>query len=86
MTSLLVLASVDSLAMDCSVPVSFYSCHVRKICQNAVCSILVPDPCLNSPCDINADCQREGVLSDQFSCTCISGFTGDGLQCTGKFL
>lgn len=48
----------------------------------------VPDPCLShpGPCDPNADCQREGFLSENFTCACsIPPFTvGDGFNCTSR--
>ncbi len=45
--------------------------------------IAVPDPCLMDPCDINADCVREGLLSPDFVCTCKEPFTvGDGRTCS----
>ena len=44
----------------------------------------VPDPCLSDPCDTNADCTREGLLSADFTCTCQEPFTdGDGFNCSG---
>ena len=43
---------------------------------------LVPDPCLPQPCHNNASCTREGPLSGAFICTCNTGFTGDGYNCT----
>ena len=44
----------------------------------------VPDPCLSDPCDANALCEREGLLSENFNCTCQSPFTvGDGFNCSG---
>ena len=46
--------------------------------------ILVPDPCLSDPCDVNAICEREGLLSDRFVCTCQPPFTeGTGFNCSG---
>ena len=47
--------------------------------------IIVPDPCLTEPCDPNASCQREGLLSDNFTCSCNPPFTvGDGFNCSCK--
>ncbi len=34
-------------------------------------SLTVPDPCLMDPCDVNADCVREGLLSPNFIFICI---------------
>ena len=43
----------------------------------------VPDPCLFGPCDPNADCEREGLLSENFMCSCQTPFTiGDGFNCS----
>ena len=46
----------------------------------------VPDPCLCSPCDSNAVCQRGSVLTDSFNCTCTSPYQGDGFVCSCKYL
>ena len=44
-------------------------------------STTVTDPCLSGPCDPNADCNREGLLSDNFTCSCLAPFTvGDGFN------
>ena len=48
----------------------------------------IPDPCFSDPCHVNASCNREGLLSEEFTCTCDSDFTGDGYNCTeveGRF-
>ncbi len=46
---------------------------------------IVPDPCLMDPCDVNADCAREGLLSPNFTCTCIEPYSdGDGFNCSSK--
>ena len=34
-------------------------------------------------CDINADCID---LNGTFECTCQQGFSGDGVNCSGKIL
>ena len=45
----------------------------------------VPDPCLSLPCDVNALCEREGLLSPNFTCTCREPFNdGDGFNCSSK--
>ena len=45
----------------------------------------VPDPCDSASCDINADCEREGLLSANFTCSCRYPFTdGDGFNCSSK--
>ncbi len=44
---------------------------------------IVSDPCLMDPCDVNADCVREGLLSPNFTCTCIEPYSdGDGFNCS----
>ena len=46
---------------------------------------IVPDPCLMNPCDVNADCTREGLLSPNFTCTCKEPYTdGNGSNCSSK--
>ena len=44
--------------------------------------IAVSDPCLSTPCHLNASCERESLLSDNLTCICFPGFTGDGYSCT----
>ena len=47
-------------------------------------NFVVPDPCVSEPCDVNAICEREGLLTDGFTCTCQSPFTeGNGFNCSG---
>ena len=49
------------------------------------CPTLVPDPCLSGPCDPNANCEREGLLSGNFTCLCQAPFTvDDGFNCSSK--
>ncbi len=45
-----------------------------------------PDPCLTDPCDTNADCTRESLTTDNFSCACRLGFTGSGFECSGAYI
>ena len=53
-------------------------------CQILLLLILVPDHCLSEPGDVNAVCEREGLLTDALTCTCQAPFTeGDGFNCSG---
>ena len=54
--------------------------HLKLLFNN-----VEPDPCLSDPCDINADCKREGLLSELFNCTCIPPFEGTGFNCSSGF-
>lgn len=45
----------------------------------------VPNPCMSNPCDLNADCLREGLLGELFSCTCRHPFQGTGFSCLSRF-
>ncbi len=57
----------------------------KPIANKATVSFIVPDPCLMDPCDVNADCVREGLLCPNFTCTCISPFIdGDGFYCSSR--
>ena len=48
---------------------------------------IVPDPCLEKLCDVNAMCEREGLLSSNFTCTCVEPYTdGDGFNCSGTYI
>ena len=43
----------------------------------------VPDPCQTLPCDRNAVCTREGLLSGNFTCECQPPYTvGNGFECS----
>ena len=41
------------------------------------------DECSSDPCHSNATCNN---TLGSFMCSCISGYTGDGFQCIGKYL
>ena len=41
------------------------------------------DECLPDPCHSNATCNN---TDGSFACTCFSGYSGDGFQCTGEIL
>ena len=61
-----------------------YVQHCAALMHFQFLVILVPDPCLSDPCDVNAICEREGLLSDHFVCTCQPPFTeGTGFNCSG---
>ena len=60
-----------------------YVHNIMPRCTSLIIFI-VPDPCLSDPCDVNAICKREGLLSDHFVCTCQPPFTeGTGFNCSG---
>ena len=72
-------------ATECHAQVceTFSSSH-QRIINYDILLCTVPDPCLSQPCDPNADCMREGVLSEIFTCMCRAPFTvGDGFTCSG---
>ena len=39
--------------------------------------------CQSSPCGNNATCNN---TEGSFNCSCIQGFEGDGLNCSGKIV
>ena len=39
------------------------------------------DECLSDPCHSNATCNN---TIGSFTCTCVSGYSGDGFLCSGK--
>ncbi len=44
----------------------------------------VPDPCLSTPCDPNAECTRDGLQLNTFTCFCITPYEGNGFNCICK--
>ena len=73
----------------------FSLCHACMSCMHAYNIIhniswqafdffTAPDPCISDPCDVNAKCTREGLISSVFTCLCGESFTGDGFNCSGK--
>ena len=90
MTTSLVHVSLHSLwemvspAQVCEVLVNHTCFYNRYSFFYSLIDIIVPDPCLSDPCDVNAVCLREGPLTDAFTCTCQAPFTeGDGFNCSG---
>ena len=41
------------------------------------------DECSSDPCHSNATCNN---TIGSFTCTCVSGYSGDGFQCIGKLV
>jgi hypothetical protein len=41
------------------------------------------DECASTPCDFNAVCAN---TDGNFTCTCHTGYSGDGFNCAGKIL
>ena len=65
---------------------SMFNYETIPININNFHSLSVPDPCLSTPCDPNALCERESLLSENFTCTCLSPFTvGDGFNCSSTY-
>ena len=54
--------------------------HILSLCCMYRPSLIhsAADPCLNNPCDVNANC----VLNSNHSCVCNPPFVGDGFNCT----
>ena len=72
------IAQVPELALKIKINVEFACDFVLEY------QLSVPDPCLSTPCDPNALCVRDSLLSGNFSCLCQAPFTvGDGFNCTG---
>ncbi len=70
------------MEMDSVAQVSSYLQANNKVTE---VNVIVPDPCLMDQCDINADCVRDGLLSSNFTCTCIEPYTdGNGFSCSSK--
>lgn len=38
---------------------------------------------LSQPCSVNADCE-DLIGSSKYTCTCLSGYEGDGQTCSSK--
>ena len=68
----------DGNGFECSSKIS-----MLYVIYHSIIQISVPDPCLSDPCDVNADCTREGLQSPDFTCTCREPFIdGDGFSCS----
>ena len=67
---------------------SLFSKQLSKHYLHYYCTKIVhavPDPCRTLPCDENAICTREGLLSDNFICECQPPFTvGNGFDCSSR--
>ena len=61
-----------------------YSCACPADYTGKSCQTLITGPCQGGThnCSSNANCSD--VDPQGFSCACNSGFTGDGVNCTGK--
>ena len=58
-------------------------CDGNALCTNVVICIIDDNECLTSPCDDNAFCTNE---AGSYTCTCNTGYTGDGFSCTGMLM
>jgi len=58
-----------------------YTCACTAAWEGATCETDVNE-CDDSPCHPQASCSNS---PGSFSCTCNSGFSGDGFTCTGSF-
>ena len=59
----------------------WFCLHNFTVCM---LTLIVPDPCLSGPCDINATCTREALLNSNFTCSCQEPFIGNGFACSCK--
>ena len=64
-----------------------YSCDGERTlvsvdCCNLLLYLSDIDECLSDPCHSNATCNN---TIGSFTCTCVNGYSGDGILCTGKF-
>lgn len=41
------------------------------------------DECFSDPCHPNASCEN---MISSFTCTCVSGYSGNGFQCIGEYV
>ena len=47
------------------------------------CIFIDIDECKSTPCDKNAACVN---TDGSFTCTCNTGYSGDGFNCSGKII
>ena len=69
-TSLMKMASLVMVRAPFCITVKHFILNIADI-----------DECLSDPCHSNATCNN---TDGSFTCTCISGYSGDGFQCMGK--
>ena len=74
----LVLVTVDFLEMGSLVKVSFKS---SLFMLKTYAYIDINECATPNPCDINAVCMDD---HGSFTCTCSSGYSGDGFTCQSK--
>jgi hypothetical protein len=58
----------------------FMNLHCRKSC--GFCTGGTTDSCTNNPCNANAKCTV--ISSTSYSCSCNTGYFGDGITCTKR--
>ena len=61
----------------------FYSSLVANICYFLFFILIDVNECLTGPCDVNAVCSN---TPGTFGCTCKTGYSGNGLICSGKWI
>ena len=54
----------------------------RPINNPCILFLLDINECLNSSCHFNATCMN---IDGSYTCTCISGYSGNGSVCTGMY-
>ena len=73
---------IDGDGFSCSGNNDDSPSEIQLLILSIILSHAVPDPCLSQPCHVNASCTREGLLSEGFVCSCDTGLTGNGYNCT----
>ena len=63
--------------------------HLKKISLYNVSVIIdyfsEPNPCLAKPCHKHAICKRSGLYGESHTCTCRTGYSGNGYNCVGEW-